>query len=194
MRYFDIYDWKLDELVDNIRERILESKKPLPKKVMRHLVIIVYRCGEGSYIFPNRGYFAHGVVPEFKTRQEAEDYLNQCDGIIKIGDGAWVEDGYNDTYTKSDGTVERCHYTIRESDYEEYEDGEHHTEYGEEEKKMLSEALYNIEKARVYMRVYDHCCDQYSFGDNRFSNELKRELEKFEKEYTEELPEDYKEE
>ena len=191
MRYFDIYDWKLDELVDNIRERIADSKRPIPPKVMRHCIMIVYKCGEDSYSYPNRGYFAYGVVPEFTTRQEAEEYLNHCTGITRVGDNSWVEDGYNETYEKKDGSVENCHYMIRESDYEEYEDGEHHTEYSEEEKRLLSEALYNIEKSRVYMTVYDHCCDQYSFGGGGFSDELKEELEKFEKEYTEELPDDY---
>ena len=38
---------------------------------------------------------------------------------------------------------------------------------------------------RVYLDVYDHCCDQCSFGNGHFSNELKEELEKFEKNYNE---------
>lgn len=191
MKYFDIHDWNMDELVNNIRERIVESKKDIPPKVVRHYIMIAYKCGESCYTYPNRGYFAYGVVPEFETREEAEEYLDHCSGITRIGENAWVEDGYDDTYELSDGSVERCHYMIRESDCEEYEDGEYHCEYSDEEKDKLSEALYIIEKARVYMKVYDHCCDEYSFGGGSFSDELKEELEKFEEEYTEELPEDY---
>lgn len=186
-RYFDYRDWELDELCHSLRERISESKKPLPKKVMKHSVIVLYRTGEGSYMYPNWGWFSYGNVPDFKSKDEAEKYLLDVCNFTKIGENMYEDNHKNQTYTNADGNVVNCHYVIRESDYEAFEDGEYHIEYSDEEKQKLSEALYMIEKARVYMSVYDHYCDQWSFGNGRFSNELKTELENFEKEYTEEI-------
>lgn len=188
-RYFDYSEWNIDELCNHIRERIFESKKPIPKKVMKHYICIVFRTGENCYTYPNYGVFAYGYIPEFKTRKEAEDYLAKHDWIERKGDNCWVE--YNEVryYDLKSGGSEQYHYEIRESDYEEYEDGENYIEYTEEEKNQLSEILYQIERGKVCMSVYDHCCDQGSFGGGSFSEELKEELEKFEKEYTEELPE-----
>lgn len=187
-RYFDYSDWSLEELCNHIRDRIEESKKPIPPKVMKHSVSIVYRVGEGCYSYPTYGYFSYPHMPDFKNRHEAEDYLDKCGWIEKKGDNFWVDTCEKQTYKDKDGNDVYYHYEIRESDYEAYEDDEFHTEYSDEEKQKLSEALYMIEKARVYMSVYDYCCDNGCFGHGDFSDELKEELEKFEKNFTEELP------
>lgn len=189
--YFEYKDWDIEDLCDSIRERIHESKQPLPKKVMKHNVSIVFRIGEGSYQYPSRGWFSYDIMPNFITRQDAEKYLDNMGWIKKVKDNFWVEDNETRYYETKNGDSVPYHYEVRESDYENWEDDEYHTEYSEEEKKTLSEALYWIEKARVYMRTYDHCSDQGCFGHGGFSNEVKEELERFEKEYSEELPSDY---
>lgn len=191
MSYFEYRDYEIEDMCNSIRERILESKKPLPPKVMNHYVSIRYRIGEGSYQYPHHGVFSWDVRPEFKTRQEAEDYLNKISWLKKEGDNFWVEDTETSYYDCKDGSSVKYHYEIHEFDIEEYEDGNSHVEYSDSEKDMLSEALYHIEKARIYMQVYNHCSDQWSFGNGRFSDEVNEEMEKFEKEFTEELPEDY---
>lgn len=189
MRYFDISMWSLDELTDSIRERIRESKKKIPCKVKKHGISIVYIVGVNCYQYPNHGYFGCGMVPEFKSVGEAEMWLDGISWIDREGD-IWVEHGESHVYVDNDGNEVKCHYEIREYDYEEYEDGEEYTEYSEEEKKKLSEVLYLIEKAKVAMSVYDYCCDQWSFGHGGFSDELKEEYEKFEKGYSEDVRED----
>lgn len=183
-RYFEYRDWELENICQNLREYIHVSRQPIPAKIKKHCVSILYREGETCYIYPNYGWFSYGVVPEFKTREDAEKYLESLPDIKKI-DGLWVDVSRNEIYETSDGKKIPCHYIVRESDYEVYADDEYHIEFSEEEKQKLSEALYNIEKARVYLRVFDYCCDQSSFGEDRFSNELKEELDKFENNYNE---------
>lgn len=194
MMYFDINDWSLAELTDDIRERIRDSKQVLPPKVMKHGVSIRYRTGESSYMYPNCGYLSYDMLKDLKTREDYEKYLDNIPYIEKIGDNFWMEIGENKTYVDSSGNEILYHYEIHEYDYEAYEDDNTYIEYSDEEKDRLSEALYVIERAKVYMRVYNHCRDNWSFGKGRFSDELKTELEKFEKEFTEELPDDYVEE
>ena len=183
-RYFDYREWDFEEICQNLRKRIYESKQPIPKKVMKHSVSILYRISKDCCTYPNTGWFSY--MPEFKTVEDAEKYLESIPGIDKDG-GLWInfQSGKVDTYEDKNGIEVPCHYEIRENDYEVYEDGNYYTEYSDEEKEKLSETLYNIEKMRVYLDVYDHCCDQYSFGNGHFSNELKEELEKFEKNYNE---------
>lgn len=190
-RYFDYSDWDIEELCNHIRERIYESKKPIPGKVMKHYVSIVYKVGEGCYQYSGYGWFSYGNIPQFKTREEAEEYLDSIAWLTRTGDNSWIEEGRVRHYDTSDGKTERCHYEIRESDYEEYEDGEDHIEYTSDEKRYLSEILYNIEKARCCMDVYDHCCDQGSFGGGSFVKEFEEKISNFNKTYTEELPEDW---
>lgn len=190
MRCFDISEWKLDELTDNIRERIVETKVEIPPKVIKHGVSVRYKTGENNYRYPNWGYFTYDMTKVFKTREDYEKYLDSISYIEKTGDNFWVEIGEKNTYKDSDGNEIPCHYEIHEYDYETYEDDNSYIEYSEDEKKCLSEILYLIEKAKVCMRVYDHCCDNWSFGNGGFSKELKTEIEKFEKEYTEDIRND----
>lgn len=189
-RYFDYSDWHLDELCEDLRKRISESKKPLPKKVRNRYVSIYYRIGEGSWMYPNTGWFAHGTKPDFKSVKEAEEYLDSLPRFKKIGDNSWVEGENVEYYTCQDGTCVPKHYEVKESYCMEYEDGEGHIEYSKSEQKMLRKALYEIEKARVYMDVYDHCCDQWSFGEGHFSKELTKRLKEFEENYTEDFVEE----
>lgn len=186
MRYFDIRDIDLEEICYNLRRRIKESKEPLPPKVMKHSVYIIYRYSESGYTFPNTGYFSYDIIPDFKTYEEAEGYLEKCGGIVK-DEGLWVDEHVTEYYEDSEGKMIRCHYEIKESDSEVYEDGEYHYEYSGEEKLKLSEALYYIERARVYIDVYDRCCDNCSFGNGEFSKILNEEIRKFNKEYNEDF-------
>lgn len=184
-RYFDFREWDLEEICYSLRKRIAESKKPIPPKVKRHLISIIYRTDVNCYTYSNlKSLYS---ISDFKNRQEAIDFLNKFSWLTRTGDNSWEESSVRETYIDANGNEVKYHYEINEGDYEEYEDGESYFEYSNEEKEKLSEALHMIEKARVYINVYDHCCDQYSFGEGRFSDELKTELENFEKEYTENL-------
>lgn len=195
-RYFDYSDWELENLCNSIRERIAESKKPLPPKVMKHGISILKQVSDCTFACPMYGVLSYGIRPEFSTKSQAEKYMRN-NGFIEVSDNFWIEENNPDDikfYTDKDGKETMSHYVIREYDYEVYTDGEYHTEYTEEEKAKLSEALYNIEKGLAYMRAYDHCCDQSSFGGDGFTRDVQEELERFEKTYTEELPEGYFEE
>lgn len=190
--YFEYRDWDIEDLCYSIRERLHKSKKPIPKKIWKHSVSIVYRTGENCYSYPNYGWYQLSNLPDFNTREEAEKYLDSLKWLVREGD-IWIDEHERHTYITKDEKTIPYHYEIRESDYETWEDGNYYIEYSEEEKKALSDALYWVEKARIYMGTYDHCSDQGSFGDGRFSDELKRELEKFESSYTEDYSEDYEE-
>ena len=189
MRYIELREWDIDYICNDIRERIAESKKPIPPKIIKHYISIVYKTGENSYIYPSYGLFSYPHVPDFKSRQEAENFMNCISWLKRIGENSWEEIPVRDKYIDNNGNEINCHYMIRESDYEVYEDEESHTEYSDEEREKLSEALYIIEKAMSYIRAYDYCRDQYCFGNGGFVKELKEELDKFEKNFTEELPE-----
>ena len=182
-KYFDYSDWQLEEICDNIRERLEDTKVPIPPKVKKHGINIVYKIGEGCYNYPNYGYFSYDIIPKFKIRKEAEDYLNQFSWLKRIDENNWEEIPPKDTYTDKNGSIHNCTYQIREYDYEEYEDGETYYEYTEEEKKKLTETLYFIEKARAYLKAYDYACDEYDFGEGRYVHNLNKELDKFEKEF-----------
>ena len=192
MRYYnDIHEWSIEELCHSIRERIAESKKPIPPKVKKHGVTIYYRLGEGSY---------RGSYNEFyhwypiESKEQAIDRLNKCSWLERIADNEWVEIGRaSDYYECKDGTMKRQHYFIEEYDYEEYEDGENHIEYSEGEIQALKDTLFNIEKGLAYMRAYDHAEDQGSFGRGAYVEYANDELENFNEKYTEELPENYDE-
>ena len=186
-RYFDYSDWTLDEICMDIRRRIAESKETIPPKVMRHYVSIVYRTEHNCYTYSHYLYKS----TDFNSRKDAEDYLAKCGWIKKIDDNFWVDIAEKETYKDPDGNPVLKHYEIREYDCEEYEDGEHHIEYSEEEKKALSQTLLAIETARAYMRAYDYTSDECGFGEGRYAQEVKEEIDKMTKEYTEELPEDY---
>ena len=192
-RWFDYSEWELDEVCNSIRERIRDSKHVLPPKVMRHYVSIMFRISESSYTNPSRIWFSYDQLPHFETRQDAEKYLDSMSWLEKTGVNSWVEEGETRYYDTKDGDSVPVHYEIHENDIEEFEDGEEHVEYSDEEKQKLSEILYLIEKAKVCLDVYDHCSDQWSFGHGQFSEELKERLERFETEFTEELPQDYDE-
>lgn len=192
-RYFDFREWDFDEICHNLRERIAESKKPIPPKVMVHSVCIVFRQSESSYTYTHSLSYSWGYnsnYQNFKTREEAEKYIATCAWIEKLGDNFYIDIDEKRTYTDKNGKEVLYHYEIKESDYEQYADGNSYYEYSDEEKRLLSETLYNIEKARAYISAYDYCCDQCSFGEGRYEREVKEELKKFEKEYTEELPPD----
>lgn len=183
MRYFDIRDWDIEEMCDSLRERIAEAKKPLPKRVMKHSVSIILRTSPTSYQSPEPYFYRE----RFQTREEAEKFMDKTPWIERTGDNSWIELGSRNhkTYIDKEGNEVPYHYEINEYDYETWEDDEYHIEYSDSEKKMLSETLYQIEKARIYMDVYDHCCDQGSFGEGHFAQELNERLKKFEEEYNE---------
>lgn len=191
--YFDYSDWKIEELTNSIRERITEAKTPLPKKVMKHFICIRYRTGERCYSYGggNEWIWNH---PEFKTREDAVKYIDKLGWVERIGDNMWVDSYSTDTYKDKDGNEVPCHYVIDEYDTEVYEDGDYHIVYTDEERKYLSEALHCIEKARAYMRAYDYASGKCGFGEGSYAETTSKELEKFENEYTEELPDDYYEE
>lgn len=176
-RYFDYRDNDLEEICDSLRERINEFKKPIPPKKIKHQISILYKISDNSWRYPysllSRRYSYDGKYQEFKSKEEAEKFLNSVGWIKRKGDNCWIEEN-----PKDDG-----YYEINEYDTEVYEDEETHTEYSEEEKKCLSDALYSIEKARAYIKAYDYCCDQGIFGEGRFSEEVEEELEKFYKNY-----------
>lgn len=184
--YFDYRDWKIEELVDSLRETIAESKKPIPPKVTKHFIYIRYKIGEGRYSWGPNNYWASDHY-EFKTREDAINFLNSKGWIERTGENMWIDKCYHNPYEDSNGNLVDSHYEIVECDNEVFEDGERHIEYTEEEKKLLSDALYQIEKARVYMRAYDNAMDNCSFGGGSFTECLKDELEKFENEYTESI-------
>lgn len=189
-RYFDYSDWKIEEISDSIRERLSEAKTLLPKKVMKHFISIRYKTGESSYCCGGGDEWMWNHQ-EFKTREEAIDYIGKLGWIERIGDNMWINSYSHETYKNKDGYDVRCHYLIEEYDAEVYEDGEHHVEYTDEERGYLSDALYCIEKARVYMRVYDYASDKCGFGGGSYAEMTRKELEKFENEYSEELSDDY---
>ena len=187
--YHDISEWNIEELCNNIRERIAESKKPIPPKVKKHGVSIYQRTGEGCYRGTYHEFFHFYPI---KSREHAERILNSCSWLEKIGDNMWIEiGGAPEYYECKDGTMKRNHYFIEEYDYEEYEDGKDHVEYSEGEIQALKDTLFNIEKGLAYMRAYDHAEDQGSFGGGAYVEYANDELEKFNEEYTEELPDGY---
>ena len=183
MRYYnDIHEWSIEELCNSIRERIAESKKPIPPKVKKHGVTIYYRLGEFGYRGTHNEFFHHYPI---ESREQAERILNGCSWLEKIEDNMWVEKGHaSDYYECKDGSMKRQHYFIEEYDYEEYEDGEHHTEYSEGEIQALKDTLFNIEKGLAYMRAYDHAEDQGSFGGGAYVEYANDELEYFNEYYT----------
>ena len=183
-------DWVIEEIANSIREQLEEARKPLPKKITKHFITIRNIVGEGRYIYncANEWMWMHD---DFTTVDEAVDFINRKEWLERIGENMWVDTMCYDTYIDKDGNTIPNHYEIHEYDAEVYEDGECHTEYTEDEIKDLSEALYHIEKARVYMRNYDNAYSHWCFGNGCFHNKLSEELDKFEKEYTENLPEDY---
>lgn len=182
-RYFDYNDWDIEYLCNHIRERINESKSVIPPKVKKQGIYITFKVGDNT--FQSTQYFSGR---DFKSRKEAEDLLNKTQWIEKIGENSWKDEVENRTYATESGEEVPYHFEIVEYEYEQYEDGEDYIEYSEDEVKNLKEALYLIEKARVYMEAYDYCSDEYCFGKGGFTKELNEKLEKFEKEYTEELP------
>lgn len=189
-RYFEYRDWEIEDICNNIRKRIMDSKKPIPLKVKKYGVSIIYRTSETSY---QSGWNRLHYV-ELEDKEQAIKFLDNCRWLVREGENMWVDDCEKHTYINKDGITIPYHFEIREYEYECYEDGNDYVEYSDEEKQMLRETLYNIEKARVYLSVYDHCSDQYSFGDGNFSNSSLSSLEKFEKEYSENLPIGYEDE
>lgn len=185
-RYFDYNDWSLEEVCNSIRKRISDSKKPIPKKVIRHGVSIIYRTSETSY----QSGWNHLHYVDIEDKEQAIKFLDNCRWLIRVDENMWIDEVDKKTYTTKDGITIPFHFEIKEYDYECYEDGNEYVEYSEREKEDLSRILYLIEKARTCLDVYDHCCDQYSFGEDNFSKELENELYKFEENYTEELPQD----
>lgn len=185
-RYFEYRDWDIEELCDSIRNRIADSKKIIPPIVKKQGVSIIFKTSENSYSYPHHFNYNYRENKSFETKEECLKCLDNTAWVEKIGDNMWIDIQEKRTYTDKDGNEIPYHYEIHEYEYEQYEDGEHYTLYSDEEKKMLSDALYHIEKARIYMQVYDHCSDQGSFGKGSFSDELKEELDKFEKNYNEE--------
>lgn len=188
-RYFDYSDWKIEEITNSIRERIHDSKQPIPKKIIKHFIQIRYKIGDGCYSWSSNNWmWEHD---EFTNREEAITFLNKKSWIERTGENMWVDCCNNQTYTDKEGNVIPYHYEIEEYDSEIYEDGEYHTEYTDKEKNALSEALLCIEKARIYLKAFDRAENNASFGSDSFCEYLKEEFEDFFEHFTEELPEDY---
>lgn len=195
MKYFDFSEWTLDEIIESLRRRIYEASQPIPNKVMKHSVSIIYRLSESSYTYPNYGCLSFRNLPKFADFNEAAKYLNSLEFLERDGENFWIEVGETDTYKDEDGRDIFRHYEINEYDYEEYEDGLQHTEYTEKEREKLSETLYMLEKLKVYLKVYDDCCDNYDFGNGTYAEEIEDAINKFENEYVEDLSDlDYDEE
>jgi hypothetical protein len=183
MRYFDLPEWRFDEIIETLKRDIKKSEQTIPDMVKKHFINIVFKTGENCYQFSHYIYNLCDLK-ELETRKEAEDLLNSLEWLERTGDNMWVDKNHGDeTYTTSDGEVIPMHYEIRESDCMVYADGNWYVRYSQEEKDKLKETLYMLEKARIYLDVYDHCHDQSSFGEGRFSDELKKRLEEFEDNY-----------
>lgn len=183
MRYFDEFHmYAYEDILESLRNRIDEAKKPLPKKIMKHYVSIVQKTSETSFMYCSH-MFWHRYPDGFKTREQAEKFLNSCSWLIYNKEkDIWVEYNEDGAFVDKDGNTVPYHYMIRESDCEVYEDEENHFEYTEEEIKKLEETLDVLEKAKVYLEAYDYCCEEYSFGYNDYTKELNERLDEFEQE------------
>lgn len=177
-RCYDISSMELDRMCNDIIRRLIESKEPIPPKVKKHAVAIRFKVGENCFSFPNYGWFAH--LPEFKNVGEAERFLSRIPDMMKIGDNFWVEGYEKRTYKTSNDERIQYHYEIHEYDYEEFEDGEYHTEYTEEEIEKLKETLVIINKARTYMRAYDYAEDDSVFGNGQYVRLLDEKFKYYE--------------
>lgn len=189
-RYFEYSDWKIEEITNSIRERIYDAKQPLPKKVMKHFIQIRYKIGSEccTWNSSNTWMWEHD---EFTNIDDAISFLNKKNWLKRIDDNMWVDCYNSQTYTDKDGNTIPYHYEIDEYDSEVYEDGEHHTEYTDDERNALSDALICIEKARKYLKAYDRAENNGSFGNGSFSEYVKDELQDFFDNFTEDLPDDY---
>ena len=154
-RHFDYSDWSIDEVCDDLRRRIREARKPLPKKVMKHYVNLIYVTGVGCGLYTHSLY-QHIQMTNPQTRKEYEDFLNNITWIERKSDNCWVEKGENQYYTDKSGNHVLYHYEIRESDHEVFEDDEFHYEYTEDEVNALIEALHTIRMGIGAMRAYDY--------------------------------------
>lgn len=175
--YFDFKDYEIEEMIQDLKNRIAETEKPLPKKVMRHNVCIVFRTDKDVYEYPRSGWFMH--VPDFETRKDAEKFLARVPGMIRLGDDYWVLDGERREYEVAYGHKVFYHYEIRESDYEQFEDGQHHYEYTPEEVIALKRTLTSMEDGLRAMRLYDKCCEDGRFGNGEFVEEMRKTTDFF---------------
>ena len=175
-RHFDYSDWSIDEVCDDLRRRIREARKPLPKKVMKHYVNLIYVTGVGCGLYTHSLY-QHIQMSNPQTRKEYEDFLDNITWIERKSDNCWVEKGENQYYTDKSGNQVLYHYEIRESDHEVFEDDEFHYEYTEDEVNALIEALHTIRMGIGAMRAYDYCCDEGVFGKGSFITEYKENMD-----------------
>lgn len=177
-RCFEYRDYEIERMCEDLVRRLIDAKKPIPPKIKKHCVSIRFRTGEGCFSYPNYGWFSH--LPEFKSWDDAEKFLGKLPDMFRMKPNFWVEEGETRTYETKDGARVLYHYEIHEYDYEEYEDGEYHTEYTPEEIERMKETLKIIDKARVYMKAYDYACDECDFGGGSFDKVMDEHLTNYE--------------
>lgn len=179
-RYFEYRDCDIEDMCNSLIRKLIDAKihNPLPPKVKKHAVVIRFKTGECCFSFPSYGWMTK--LPEFKSYDDAERFLNRTTGLFKMGANFWVDEGETRSYPTSDGPKVLYHYEIQEYDYEGFEDGNYYTEYTPEEIKHMEETLAIIDKARVYMRAFDYAEDESTFGKGAYSKTLNEYLKNYE--------------
>lgn len=140
---FEYKQYTMEDIADCIEREIRKAKLPKPPLVQVESVSILKSKGPGHWASVYAGY---------ETYKEAVDGYKRFNNLYDFVEERVSKDGKRISVFKShDGEI----HEIRETKWEEYEDGEYYPNYSEETLQIFKETVQELRKTAFLVQRID---------------------------------------
>lgn len=164
--HFDYQQYHIEDIANSIEKEIEEATKPKPPKVWK----------EGVTVFKKiDAWHSVGIYKGFNTYDEAVRHLKK-DKAYKFIREYEKDERRIAEFMEGEEMIE-----VRETKYQEYEDGEYYSEYTDETIQIFKDAVKILRKAAIYAQRIDWLLSGDD-GEESLKERLEEELKKLEEE------------
>lgn len=164
--HFDYQQYHIEDIANSIEREIEEATKPKPPLVWRENVSIFKKIDDWHSV---------GIYKGFKTYDEAVRHLKK-DKAYKFVREYEKNERRIAEFMEGEEMIE-----VRETKYQEYEDGEYYSEYTDETIQIFKDAVKILRKAAIYAQRIDWLLSGDD-GEESLKERLEEELKKLEEE------------
>lgn len=165
--HFDYMQYHIEDIADSIEREIEEAAKPKPPKVWREGVVAYQKLSDGFYIGIKMDFKAYDeAVLNLKRHKKYYSFLREYEKNQKrisefVYDGKFIE--------------------VRETKYQEHEDGGCYPEYTDETIQIFKDAVRILRKAAIYAQRIDWVLSGDD-GEDTLKERLEEDLKQLEEE------------